>query len=187
MIDRWVPVDYGTAIRQRKCNTVRAILVQSPQSCYHDKSHHQQHRARKDDERDEKRKEILRSVRRAWSSSTNVLSDHPEHQDDDEVVEAAVRNDPKALQFASVRLRNDRALASLAAEINVQSLQYVSDALKDDKAFYQALLAKEFTARPHVTKEILAHMSSRLKNDKEIVLGEIEERIATVFSGQRNA
>ena len=67
----------------------------------------------------------------------------------------------------------------MAAESNVQSLQYVSDALKDDKAFFQALLAKEFT-EPRVMKEILAHMSLRLKNNKEIVLGEIEERIATV-------
>jgi len=123
-------------------------------------------RARKQQDGDPKRQEILRLVQRR---TPNVLHNHPEYQDDDEVVEASVRSHPLTLQFASVRLRNDRKLASLAAEINVQSLQYVSDALKDDQEFCQALLAKEFT-EPRVTKEILAHMSPRLKNDKEIIL-----------------
>ena len=75
------------------CNLPRVVIPWT-------RSHHQQQSglARMTRGTRSEKKSCVRSDEHGLCS-TNVLSDHPEYQDDDEVVEAAVRNDPKALHY----------------------------------------------------------------------------------------
>ena len=79
-----------------------------------------------------------------WSNKSDVIRKVRERgsslqyadyglRDDFDVVEAAISENPYALEFASRQLRNDKKIALIAIESG--SNQFISDELKNDKEF----------------------------------------------------
>jgi CxxC motif-containing protein len=78
----------------------------------------------------------------------------------------AVQKDGLSLQFASDRLKDDKAIVLTAVNQNGRSLEYASDRLKDNEEIVLSAVKRDGTA--------LQYASERIKNDKEIVKKIIE-------------
>mmetsp|Transcript_6660 Transcript_6660/g.11370 ORF Transcript_6660/g.11370 Transcript_6660/m.11370 type:complete len:538 (+) Transcript_6660:107-1720(+) len=85
----------------------------------------------------------------------------------EEVARAAVANNPLALQYAPLAVRNDPAIVSEAVEKDAQALWYASARLRDSKE----VVAKAVTGNGLV----LAAASTRLQGDSEVALKAVEQ------------
>jgi hypothetical protein len=89
--------------------------------------------------------------------------------DKDFVIEqmTAIQQDGRALEYASARLRNDKAVVLAAIIKNGAALIFASDRLKDDEAVVLAAVSHYGPA--------LQDASDRLKNDKDVVLAAVKQ------------
>ena len=90
------------------------------------------------------------------------LEKYPEHQDDTELVQIAVKKNAMALQYASIRLQDDFETVMIAVKKNGLSLQYASDLLKNNRTIVQQAIVSNGSALQFVSEE--------LRMNRELVL-----------------
>ena len=100
---------------------------------------------------------------------TSLLCD--ELRGDKEVVLAAVKNDARALEFASDNLKNDKEIVLTAVQSKGEALKFASDKLKNDKEIV-------LTAAQNYGS-FLQYASEELKNDREFVLTAVRFKAVT--------
>lgn len=88
-------------------------------------------------------------------------------KDDYSVIQAAVYEDPMAIQYASAFLKNDNDLARLVLEENGLGLQYLSPSIKDDEGWVKTAVEQNPLA--------LQYASEKRKNDPELLKGLISK------------
>ena len=88
-----------------------------------------------------------------------ALKNFPELNNDEEVVEAAVRANGRALEFASERLKDNERIALLAVSEDIRAFDFVSPRLKADPAFlkkydyYKGIDDRKYTQMPELPNE----------------------------------
>ena len=80
----------------------------------------------------------INCLRANWST----LKYFPTFQDDIDVVSQAVAIDGRAIQFASPRLKQDRALVLSAIRQNSQALFFIDDVLKNDEPIVRVAMER---------------------------------------------
>lgn len=83
------------------------------------------------------RDEVLDRVSRDGMS----LGFHAAYNDDDEIVRTAARCDPRALRFASERLRNNNEFVTMVVSENGMTLRYASMELQHDEGVVRRAIA----------------------------------------------
>lgn len=89
------------------------------------------------------------------------LKDAPKFQNDQDIVREAIQNNPMALEFASLDLRNVLEIVSIATDIDPSALQFASDRLREDDNFVFKCVEKDGRA--------FEFASNRLKKDKILI------------------
>jgi hypothetical protein len=80
----------------------------------------------------QQRQEVLMSVEK---TGLNLEFMDDVYQDDEQIVIAAVKQDPWALKFASMRLKDDADFMMMMLKSNACAVDYMSSRLKNDKSF----------------------------------------------------
>ena len=98
-------------------------------------------------------------------------------RDDKEIVLEAVKENGRALQYASKLLRNDKEVVLEAVKQDGRPLEYASNELKNDKEIVLKAVKQNGWA--------LEYVSQQFQNDKEIVLAAIkQEGLALQFAAK---
>jgi tetratricopeptide (TPR) repeat protein len=91
---------------------------------------------------------------------------------------AAVKENGRALKYASEALKSDRDVVLSAFKVNEGALEYASETLKNDKEFVLGAIK--------VNDVALEYASEALKNDKDFVLAAIKESVAAFLHASKN-
>lgn len=106
-----------------------------------------------------------------------LIEAFPELQNNPKVAMAAVKQNPRAVQFLSESLRSDPKFMMIAMEVDSEVIQYASEKLLKDQAFGLKLVSEYPLA--------LEHLDDTLRNNAEIVQTAIQkDRRATQYMGQ---
>ena len=95
-----------------------------------------------------------------------LLKDYVEFQDDEEIVNIAVKKNGLALKFASSRLQNNYNIAMTAVSKNGLALEFVSEVLRGNFEIVNAAIKSNGLA--------LQYASDELKNNRDVVLNAIK-------------
>ena len=95
-----------------------------------------------------------------------ILKDYVEFQDDEEIVNVAVKKNGLALEFASSRLQNNYNMVMTAVSKNGLALQFASKELRSNFEIVNAAVKSNGLA--------LQYASNELKNNRDVVLNAIK-------------
>ncbi len=115
-----------------------------------------------------KRKALLQKIRDVYPSEiTHLISSSPIFQKDKEVILEAVKRNGRALEYASLELKNDKDIVLEAVKQNGRALVFASDDLKINREVFLEAVKQDGRA--------LQFASDVLKADREVVLEAVKQ------------
>jgi hypothetical protein len=94
------------------------------------------------------------------SNGYNLSVVNDEFKNDEEIVWAAIKSEPRAFEFASDRLRDNDKIVNLAVSAAI-NIKYVSDRFKKNKEFISNILENNYS--------LFSEIHPELKNDLDIL------------------